>query len=266
MREMGDLGILGPTIKGYGCAGVSSVAYGLLAREVERVDSGYRSAFSVQSSLVMHPINEYGSQEQKDKYLVKLAKGELIGCFGLTEPNHGSDPGGMETRARYDANKKVYILNGAKSWITNSPIADIAVVWAKCEHDKRIRGFIVERGMPGFSTPKIEGKFSLRASITGQIVLQDVQVPEANLLPNVEGLGGPFGCLNKARYGIAWGVMGAAEFCFHASRQYCLDRIQFGKPLAQTQLIQKKYADMATEIALGLQACLQVGRLLDENK
>lgn len=265
MQEMGSLGVLGPTIKGYGCAGVSSVAYGLLAREVERVDSGYRSAFSVQSSLVMHPINEYGTNEQKEKYLPALARGELIGCFGLTEPNHGSDPGSMETRAKYDPAKKVYILNGTKSWITNSPIADVAVVWAKCE-DKRIRGFILERGMKGFSTPKIEGKFSLRASITGQIVMEDVRVPEANLLPHAEGLGGPFGCLNSARYGIAWGTMGAAEFCFHASRQYCLDRKQFGRPLAQNQLIQKKYADMVTEIGLGLQACLQVGRLKDENK
>jgi len=265
MKELGDLGVLGPTIKGYGCAGVSSVAYGLLAREVERVDSGYRSAFSVQSSLVMYPIDTYGSQEQKDRFLPELAKGNLIGCFGLTEPNHGSDPNGMETRAKYDADKKCYILNGSKSWITNSPIADVAVVWAKCE-DKRIRGFILERSMKGFSTPKIEGKFSLRASITGQIVMEDVHVPVENLLPNVEGLSGPFGCLNSARYGIAWGVMGAAEFCFHASRQYCLDRKQFGRPLAQNQLIQKKYADMATEIALGLQACLQVGRLKDEDK
>ncbi|RNA14890.1 glutaryl- mitochondrial [Brachionus plicatilis] len=265
MKEMGNLGYFGPTIKGYGCAGVSSVAYGLLAREIERIDSGYRSAFSVQSSLVMHPIYTYGTQAQKDKYLPLLAKGDLIGCFGLTEPNHGSDPSGMETRAKYDADKKCYILNGSKSWITNSPIADIAVVWAKCE-DKRIRGFILERAMKGFSTPKIEGKFSLRASVTGQIVMEDVHVPEENLLPNVDGLAGPFGCLNSARYGIAWGVMGAAEFCFHTSRQYTLDRIQFGRPLAQNQLIQKKYSDMVTEIALGLQACIQVGRLKDENK
>lgn len=265
MKEMGNLGVLGPTIKGYGCAGVSSVAYGLLAREVERVDSGYRSAFSVQSSLVMHPIHDYGTEEQRERWLPALAKGEIIGCFGLTEPNHGSDPGGMETRAKFDASTKTWILNGSKSWITNSPIADIAVVWAKCE-DKRIRGFVLERSMKGFSTPKIEGKFSLRASDTGQIVMEDVRVPEKNLLPNVEGLAGPFGCLNKARYGIAWGVMGAAEFCFHQSRQYTLDRKQFGRPLAQNQLIQKKYADMATEIALGLQAALQVGRLLDENK
>ncbi|CAF0775491.1 unnamed protein product [Brachionus calyciflorus] len=265
MKEMGTLGYFGPTIKGYGCAGVSSVAYGLLAREIERIDSGYRSAFSVQSSLVMHPIYTYGSQDQKDKYLPALAKGDLIGCFGLTEPNHGSDPSGMETRAKYDANKKCYILNGSKSWITNSPIADIAIVWAKCE-DKRIRGFILERSMKGFSTPKIEGKFSLRASITGQIAMDDVHVPEENLLPHIDGLAGPFGCLNSARYGIAWGVMGAAEFCFHTSRQYTLDRKQFGRPLAQNQLIQKKYADMVTEIALGLQACLQVGRLKDQDK
>lgn len=264
MKELGNIGVLGPTIQGYGCAGVSSVAYGLLAREVERVDSGYRSAFSVQSSLVMYPIYAYGTAEQKEKYLPSLAKGDLIGCFGLTEPNHGSDPSGMETRAKYDPNTKTYILNGAKSWITNSPIADIAIVWAKCE-DKKIRGFILERSMTGFSTPKIEGKFSLRASVTGQIVMQDVRVPRENLLPHVEGLSGPFGCLNNARYGIAWGVMGAAEFCYHASRQYTLDRKQFGRPLAQNQLIQKKYADMATEIALGLQACLQVGRLKDQH-
>lgn len=263
MKELGTLGYFGPTIQGYGCAGVSSVAYGLLAREVERVDSGYRSAFSVQSSLVMYPIYEYGSEEQKEKYLPALAKGDLIGCFGLTEPNHGSDPSGMETRAKYNADTKTYTLNGAKSWITNSPIADIAVVWAKCE-DGKIRGFILERSMKGFSTPTIHGKFALRASVTGQIVMEDVQVPAENLLPHVEGLGGPFGCLNNARYGIAWGVMGAAEFCYHQSRQYCLDRIQFRKPLAQNQLIQKKYADMSTEIALGLQACLQVGRLKDK--
>jgi glutaryl-CoA dehydrogenase len=265
MKEMGSLGVLGPTIKGYGCPGVSYVAYGLLAREVERVDSAYRSAFSVQSSLVMYPISAYGTEEQKQKYLPLLAKGELIGCFGLTEPNHGSDPGGMETRAKYDSNKKAYVLNGAKSWITNSPIADIAVVWAKCE-DKRIRGFILERSMKGLTTPKIQGKFSLRASETGQIVMQDVHVPEENLLPNVHGLAGPFGCLNNARYGIGWGTLGAAEFCFHTARQYALDRKQFGKPLAQTQLIQKKFADMATEISIALQACLQVGRLMDQHK
>lgn len=265
MKELGTLGYFGPTIKGYGCAGVSSVAYGLLAREIERVDSGYRSAFSVQSSLVMYPINEYGTEEQKEKYLPALARGDLIGCFGLTEPNHGSDPSGMETKAKYNPETKTYVLNGSKSWITNSPIADIAIVWAKCE-DNRIRGFILERSMKGFSTPTINGKFALRASITGQIVMEDVHVPAENLLPHVEGLAGPFGCLNNARYGIAWGVMGAAEFCFHQSRQYTLDRIQFGKPLAQNQLIQKKYADMITEISLGLQACIQVGRLKDKKQ
>ncbi|CAF0950367.1 unnamed protein product, partial [Didymodactylos carnosus] len=249
----------------YGCAGISYVGYGLLAREVERVDSGYRSAFSVQSSLSMFPISEYGNEEQKQKYLPKLATGELIGCFGLTEPNAGSDPGSMQTRARYDDNKKVYILNGTKTWITNSPISDVAIVWAKCD-DNKIRGFILERSMKGFSTPKIEGKFSLRASITGQISMDDVHVPKENLLPNVEGLKGPFGCLNNARYGIAWGTLGAAEFCLHAARQYTLERKQFGKPLAQTQLIQKKFADMLTEITLGLQASLRVGRLKDENK
>lgn len=264
-RELGDLGVLGPTIQGYGCAGVSSVAYGLLAREIERVDSAYRSAFSVQSSLVMHPINAYGTQEQRERFLPKLAKGELIGCFGLTEPNHGSDPSGMETKAKYDSNKKVYILNGSKNWITNSPIADIAVVWAKCD-DKKIRGFILERSMTGFETPKIDGKFSLRASATGSIMMQDVEVPEANLLPNVVGLTGPFGCLNNARYGIAWGVMGAAEFCFNQALQYTLDRRQFGRPLAQNQLMQKKFADMSTDISYGLQAALRVGRLKDMNK
>ena len=261
MRELGEVGLLGATIPAeYGGAGVNHVAYGLIAREVERVDSGYRSAMSVQSSLVMHPINAYGSEEQRQKYLPKLATGEMIGCFGLTEPDHGSDPGGMKTRA--EAVDGGYRLTGAKMWITNSPIADIAVVWAKL--DGRIRGFIVERGMEGFSTPKIEGKLSLRASITGEIVLDNVLVPEENLLPNASGLGGPFGCLNKARYGIAWGALGAAEFCWHAGRQYTLDRTQFGKPLAQTQLVQKKLADMLTEITLGLQACLRVGRMLDE--
>ncbi len=261
MRELGEVGLLGATIPAeYGGAGVNHVAYGLIAREVERVDSGYRSAMSVQSSLVMHPINAYGSEEQRQKYLPKLATGEMIGCFGLTEPDHGSDPGGMKTRA--EAVDGGYRLTGAKMWITNSPIADIAVVWAKL--DGCIRGFIVERGMDGFSTPKIEGKLSLRASITGEIVLDNVFVPEENLLPNASGLGGPFGCLNKARYGIAWGALGAAEFCWHAGRQYTLDRTQFGKPLAQTQLVQKKLADMMTEITLGLQACLRVGRMLDE--
>ncbi|XP_015776816.1 PREDICTED: glutaryl-CoA dehydrogenase, mitochondrial-like [Acropora digitifera] len=263
MTEMGSLGILGCTIQGYGCAGVSSVAYGLIAREVERVDSSYRSAMSVQSSLVMHPINAYGTEEQKEKYLPKLARGELIGCFGLTEPNHGSDPSGMETRAKYNPAGKSYILNGSKSWITNSPIADVFIVWANCE-DKRIRGFILEKGMKGLSAPKIEGKFSLRASITGQIVMEDVEVPEDNLLPSVDGLEGPFGCLNNARYGIAWGALGAAEFCLAAARQYTLDRYQFRRPLAANQLMQKKMADMMTEITIGLQSCLQVGRLKDE--
>lgn len=261
MRELGEVGLLGATIPAeYGGAGVNHVAYGLIAREVERVDSGYRSAMSVQSSLVMHPINAYGSEEQRQKYLPKLATGEMIGCFGLTEPDHGSDPGGMKTRA--DVVDGGYRLTGAKMWITNSPIADIAVVWAKL--DGRIRGFILERGMEGFSTPKIEGKLSLRASITGEIVMDNVFVPEENLLPNASGLGGPFGCLNKARYGIAWGALGAAEFCWHAARQYTLDRTQFGKPLAQTQLVQKKLADMMTEITLGLQSCLRVGRMLDD--
>jgi len=260
MTEMGALGMLGATLpEDYGCAGLNYVCYGLLAREVERVDSGYRSAMSVQSSLVMHPIYAYGSEETRRKYLPKLASGEFVGCFGLTEPDHGSDPGGMTTRAVKEANG--YRLNGAKMWITNSPIADVAVVWAKL--DGVIRGFVVERGMKGFSTPKIEGKFSLRASITGQIVLEDVVVPEANLLPNARGLGGPFGCLNRARYGIAWGAMGAAEFCWHAARQYTLDRKQFGRPLAATQLVQKKLADMQTEITLGLAGALRLGRLID---
>nr|WP_298689926.1 acyl-CoA dehydrogenase [uncultured Dongia sp.] len=262
MNELGELGLLGSTIDGYGCAGTNYVSYGLVAREVERVDSGYRSAMSVQSSLVMHPINAYGTEAQREKYLPKLATGELIGCFGLTEPDHGSDPGSMVTRA-----KKVdggYAVTGAKMWITNSPIADIAVVWAKTDDDV-IRGFILERAMKGFSTPKIEGKFSLRASVTGEIVMDNVFVPEENLLPNVKGLGGPFGCLNNARYGIAWGALGAAEFCWHAARQYTLDRKQFGRPLAANQLIQKKLADMQTEITLGLQACLQVGRMKDAN-
>ncbi|MEA2119840.1 acyl-CoA dehydrogenase [Halovibrio sp. HP20-50] len=263
MTEMGELGLLGATVSPeYGGAGVNHVAYGLIAREVERVDSGYRSAMSVQSSLVMYPIEAYGSEEQKHKYLPKLASGEMVGCFGLTEPDHGSDPGNMITRAeKVDGG---YRLTGAKMWITNSPIADIAVVWAKsAAHDNQIKGFIVERGVEGFSTPKIEGKVSLRASITGEIVLENAFVPEENLLPNVSGLKGPFGCLNKARYGIAWGVMGTSEFCWHAARQYTLDRKQFGRPLAANQLIQKKLADMQTEITLGLQAALQVGRLMD---
>lgn len=262
MNEMGELGLLGATIpEKYGCSGVNYVSYGLVAREVERVDSGYRSAMSVQSSLVMHPIYTYGSEAQREKYLPGLATGELVGCFGLTEPDHGSDPGSMITRAEKTENG--YLLNGAKMWITNSPIADLAVVWAKL--DGVIRGFIVERGTPGFETPKIEGKFSLRASVTGQIVLSDAEIPEENLLPNTKGLAGPFGCLNKARYGIAWGAMGAAEFCWHAARSYTLDRIQFGRPLAANQLIQKKLADMQTEIALGLQGALRIGRLMDDD-
>lgn len=263
MTEMGELGLLGATVaEEYGGAGLNNVAYGLIAREVERVDSGYRSAMSVQSSLVMFPIETYGSEEQKQKFLPRLATGEMVGCFGLTEPNHGSDPGSMITRAkRVDGG---YLLSGQKMWITNSPIADIAIVWAKSEeHDNNIRGFIVERGTKGFSTPKIEGKLSLRASITGEIVLDEAFVPEENLLPHASGLSGPFGCLNKARFGIAWGVLGAAEFCWHAARQYTLDRSQFGRPLAANQLIQLKLANMQTEITLGLQAALQVGRLMD---
>ncbi len=260
MSEFGELGLLGATIpEDYGCAGASYTAYGLVAREVERVDSGYRSAMSVQSSLVMHPIYAYGSEAQRQKYLPRLATGELVGCFGLTEPDAGSDPASMKTTAT--AVDGGYRLKGAKMWITNSPIADLMVVWAKL--DGVIRGFILERGMDGLSTPKIEGKFSLRASVTGEIVMQDVFVPEENLLPDVEGLKGPFGCLNRARYGIAWGTMGAAEFCWHAARQYALDRRQFGRPLAATQLVQKKLADMQTEITLGLQGCLQMGRLMD---
>ena len=263
MNEFGELGMLGATLPAkYGCAEVNYVAYGIMAREVERVDSGYRSAMSVQSSLVMHPIYAYGNESQREKYLPKLATGEWVGCFGLTEPDHGSDPGSMVSNAK--AVDGGYVLNGAKMWITNSPIADLAVVWAKLDGD--IRGFVVERDFPGFSTPVIEGKMSLRASITGQIVLEDVFVPEENLLPNVRGLSGPFGCLNKARYGIAWGAMGAAEFCWHAARTYTLERTQFGRPLAATQLVQKKLADMQTEIALGLQGCLRMGRLLDEDR
>ena len=262
MNEMGALGLLGPTLpEKYGCSNVNYVSYGLVAREVERVDSGYRSAMSVQSSLVMHPIYTYGTEAQRMKYLPKLASGEWVGCFGLTEPDHGSDPGSMITRA--EKTDGGYVLNGAKMWITNSPIADLAVVWAKL--DGAIRGFIVERGTPGFSTPRIEGKFSLRASVTGQIVLEDVEIPEENLLPDVSGLRGPFGCLNKARFGIAWGSMGAAEFCWHAARNYTLERHQFGRPLAANQLIQKKLADMQTEITLGLQGCLRLGRLMDED-
>ena len=261
MNEMGELGLLGSTLPAkYGCADVSYVCYGLAAREVERVDSGYRSAMSVQSSLVMHPINEYGTEEQRVRYLPKLATGEWVGCFGLTEPNHGSDPGSMETHA-VDAGDH-YLLNGSKTWITNAPIADVAVIWAKL--DGVIRGFVVERGYQGFTTAKIQGKMSLRSSETGSISLEDVAVPKENMFPEVKGLAGPFGCLNRARYGIAWGAMGAAEFCLHAARQYTLDREQFGRPLAANQLIQKKLADMQTDIALGLQGALRIGRLMDE--
>ena len=261
MRELGELGLLGATLpEKYGCANISYTCYGLIAREIERVDSGYRSAMSVQSSLVMHPIYSYGSEEQRMKYLPKLASGEWIGCFGLTEPDAGSDPDGMKTRAEKVAGG--YRLKGSKMWITNSPVADVFVVWAKLEGV--IRGFILEKGMEGLSAPKIEGKFSLRASITGEIVMDDVFVSEQHLLPNVEGLKGPFGCLNKARFGIAWGSLGAAEFCWHAARQYTLDRQQFGRPLAATQLVQKKLADMQTEISLGLQSCLRMGHLMDD--
>jgi len=268
MNEFGSMGFLGSTIDGYGCAGLNYVSYGLVAREVERVDSGYRSAMSVQSSLVMFPIYEYGSEAQRQKYLPKLATGEWVGCFGLTEPNHGSDPASMITRAKpVDGG---FIMKGAKMWITNAPIADVFVVWAKLESEgdgqSAIRGFILEKGMKGLTAPKIEGKMSLRASITGEIVMDDVFVPAENMLPNVSGLKGPFGCLNKARYGIAWGALGAAEDCWHRARQYTLDRVQFGRPLAQNQLIQKKLADMQTEIALGLQGCLRVGRLMDEGQ
>ena len=269
MNEMGGMGLLGCTLpEEYGGSELNYVSYGLIAREVERVDSGYRSAMSVQSSLVMHPIYTYGSEEQRKKYLPKLASGEIVGCFGLTEPNHGSDPGSMETRA-----KKVdggWILQGNKMWITNSPIADVFVIWAKVyggsDKDGEIRGFILEKGMKGLSAPKIHGKFSLRASSTGEIVMEEVFVPDENMLPNVSGLKGPFGCLNKARYGIAWGALGAAEFCWHAARQYTLDRPQFGRPLAANQIIQLKLANMMTEITLGLQGVLRVGRLMDEDK
>jgi len=261
-REMGELGFLGSTLPAeFGGAGLNYVCYGLVAREVERVDSGYRSMMSVQSSLVIFPIYSYGSAAQRQKYLPKLASGEWIGCFGLTEPNHGSDPGSMVTRARTVPGG--YKVSGAKTWISNAPIADVFVVWAK-DDEGRIRGFILEKGMQGLSAPKIEGKFSLRASITGEIVMDGVFVPEENLLPNVHGLKGPFGCLNSARYGIAWGALGAAEFCWHAARQYTMDRHQFGRPLAANQLIQKKLADMMTEITLGLQACLRLGRMKDE--
>ena len=263
MTEMGELGFLGATIDGYGCAGVNSVCYGLIAREVERVDSGYRSAMSVQSSLVMHPIHAYGTESQRQKYLPKLATGEWVGCFGLTEPDAGSDPAAMKTRAK--AADGGFVLTGSKMWITNSPIADVFVVWAK-DDAGAIRGYVLEKGMEGLSAPKIEGKFSLRASTTGEIVMDQVFVPEENLLPNVTGLKGPFGCLNNARYGIAWGSMGAAEFCWHAARQYTLDRQMFGRPLAGTQLIQKKLADMQTEITLGLQGALRLGRLKDDGR
>jgi glutaryl-CoA dehydrogenase len=262
MNEFGEMGFLGATLDGYGCAGVNYVSYGLISREVERVDSGYRSAFSVQSSLVMYPVYAFGSEEQRQKYLPRLRTGEFVGCFGLTEPDAGSDPASMRTRA-----KKVdggFLLNGSKTWITNSPIADVLVVWAK-DDTGDIRGFILERGMAGLTQPKIEGKFSLRASVTGMIMMQDVFVPAENQLPGVKGLRGPFSCLNNARYGIAWGALGAAEFCWHAARDYTLQRMMFGRPLAATQLIQKKLADMQTEITLGLHAVLRLGRLMDEH-
>lgn len=263
MTEMGELGLLGATINGYGCSGVNYVSYGLIAREVEKVDSGYRSAMSVQSSLVMFPIYEYGTEAQRNKYLPQLASGKMVGCFGLTEPNHGSDPAGMETRARRKGDK--YVLTGSKTWITNSPIADVFVVWAK-DDNQDIRGFILERGMKGLTTPEIEGKMSLRASITGMIMMDEVEVPLENMLPNAKGLSGPFGCLNNARYGIAWGALGAAEACFRIARQYTMDRKQFGSPLASTQIIQLGLANMMSEISLGLQACLQVGRLKDKGE
>jgi len=261
MNEFGEMGFLGATLSSHGCADVGYVAYGLISREVERVDSGYRSAFSVQSSLVMYPIYAFGSEEQKDRFLPKLRSGEFVGCFGLTEPDGGSDPGAMRTRAKsVDGG---YLLNGSKTWITNSPIADVAVVWAKDDAGD-IRGFILERGMKGLTTPKIEGKFSLRASVTGMIMMDDVFVPAENMLPKVKGLRGPFSCLNNARYGISWGALGSAEFCWHAAREYTLGRIVFGRPLAATQLVQKKLADMQTEITIGLQAVLRLGRLMDE--
>tara|TARA_B100000029_G_C17595064_1_gene963825 strand:- start:1475 stop:2701 length:1227 start_codon:yes stop_codon:yes gene_type:complete len=264
MNEMGGLGMLGPTIEGYGCAGASYVAYGLMTRETERVDSAYRSTMSVQSSLVMHPIHAFGNEEQRQKYLPKLASGEWIGCFGLTEPDHGSDPASMNTRSK--AADGGFILNGAKMWISNSPYADVMVVWARNEEDGRVHGYILERGMEGLSTPKIEGKFSLRASPTGEIVMDNVFVPAENMLPDAIGLKAALSCLFRARYGIAWGALGAAEACWFAARQYTLDRKQFGRPLAANQLIQKKLADMQTEITIGLQACLRVGRLMDEGR
>ncbi len=263
MTEMGEMGFLGATLEGYGCAGIGKVAYGLIAREVERVDSGYRSAFSVQSSLVMFPIHAFGSEAQKERFLPRLRSGEIVGCFGLTEPDGGSDPASMQTRARRTAGG--YLLNGTKTWITNSPIADLFVVWAR-DDAGTIRGFLLEKGFSGLAAPKIEGKFSLRASSTGMIMMQDVFVPDENLLPGASGLKGPFSCLNNARYGIAWGALGAAEFCWHAARSYTLDRKLFGRPLAATQLIQKKLADMQTEIALGLQAVLRLGRLMEEGR
>ena len=265
-NEMGALGLLGPTIEGYGCSGVGYNAYGMIARAVERVDSSYRSAMSVQSSLVMHPINAFGSEEQKEKYLPRLATGEIVGCFGLTEPNHGSDPAGMETRAVLNANGD-YEITGAKNWITNSPIADVFLVWAKDTSDgNKIKGFLMEKDMPGLTAPRIEGKFSLRSSPTGMIFMDQVVIPKTNVLPGVTGLGGPFSCLNNARFGISWGALGAAEFCYHKAREYTMERMQFGAPLAANQLIQKKLADMATDISLGHMACYQVGKLKDEGQ
>ncbi|KAI6203572.1 hypothetical protein M3Y94_00572900 [Aphelenchoides besseyi] len=265
--EMGKMGLLGAPYKGYGCAEVSSVGYGLIAREVERVDSGYRSTMSVQTSLVIGPIYNYGSEAQKEKYIPQLVTGEKIGCFGLTEPNHGSNPAGMETKAKWDENKKVYRISGSKTWITNSPVADVFIIWARSDrHNNAIKGFILEKGMKGLTAPKIGGKVSLRSSITGQIAMDEVEVSEEQLMPNVEGLMGPFGCLNNARLGIAFGALGAAEACFHAAREYALERQQFGKPLAATQLVQLKFADMLTEISLGLQGCLRVARLKDEGR
>lgn len=266
IKEMGSLGFLGPTLpQQYGCAETNYVSYGLIASEIERVDSAYRSAMSVQSSLVMYPIYKYGTEYLRTKYLPELAKGNLIGCFGLTEPNHGSDPSGMETNVRYDKGTDEFVISGSKNWITNSPIADVFVIWANDEN-RRIQGFVLERGMPGLETTKINGKFSLRASDTGMIFMDNVRVPSANHLKNISGLAGPFGCLNKARYGIAWGSLGAAEFCMEQARAYTLDRKQFGAPLAANQIIQKKLAEMCTEIALGRNACLAVGRLMDENQ